>query len=717
MSGRYGVHNQLSGTVAHGIVQANTIHGDVHFNPAAPKRGIPLQLPAAPWVFSGRSSELDALTNALGSTTDRPAPAAISVISGAGGIGKTSLALRWAHLNADSFPDGQLFVDLRGFAPSGTPMPPAVAVRGFLDALGVEPAAIPMGIDGQGALYRSLVAGRRILIVLDNARDASQVAPLLPGSANCTVLVTSRDRLAGLVIAHGARPVAVDVLDEQQAQDLLAHRLGQQRLAAEPQDVVDKLITYCGGSPLALSIVASRAALEPQMPLEVLTTELEESANRLDALDEGDPAISPRAVLSWSYAALTSEQATVFRLLGVVPGQDISLPAAAHLTGLTRRQTKAHLKALERVSLVQQHRPGRYTMHDFIRLYAAEQAHQFHEDCELELKRLVEFYLHTAHAADQRIKPGRTQFEIAPAASGSASETLRDDATAWTWLDTEHHCLLEIQQLALNRGWHTAVWQVAWTLATFHYRRGHRHDQLAAWRAALTAADELREPAVQARVRRALGNACTRVDRSAEAIGHLQQGLALTSDIGERSNIHRALAWAWGQQGNYQQALEHAGEALELVQTIQGSDEEAPALNLVGYFHARLGHHEQAHANCEAALTLFRRGNERLGEAHTLDSLGYIAHHSGDHSQAIKCFEQALMRFQELNHTYAESDVLDRLGQAHTAMGTHDQARHSWQLALTLYHKQYRTGDADRVQQQLAARDEPTRTAEGPSSG
>ncbi|MCA1675170.1 MAG: hypothetical protein LC799_24255, partial [Actinobacteria bacterium] len=327
---------------------------------------VPRQLPGASRLFTGRARELIRLTAVLDTGAEQGATVVISAIGGAGGIGKTTLALHWAHQNMERFPDGQLYVNLRGFDPSGTPMPPAMAVRGFLDALGVEPGAIPVDLDAQAGLYRSLVAGKRMLIVLDNARDTAHVAPLLPGSPTCTVLVTSRQQLAGLVTAHGAWHLALDTLTEVEGRELLTRHLGPDRVAAE-SEALSYLLERCAGLPLALGIVAARAVAHPRFPLAVLAEELRETAARLDAWDAGELNVNLRAVFSCSYDALAAEAAEVFRLLGIAPGPDISLAAVASLTAQSITRARALLRDLEAAYLVQQHAPGRYRMHDLIR--------------------------------------------------------------------------------------------------------------------------------------------------------------------------------------------------------------------------------------------------------------------------------------------------------------------------------------------------------------
>lgn len=699
------VHNEVSGTVTGPVVQAGRI-GELHVHPARSEVVIPRQLPAAPGPFVGRAGELAVLTAALGDDADQGTTMVVSAIGGAGGMGKTWLALHWAHGHLDRFPDGQLFVDLRGFAPSGKPMTPAAAVRGFLDALGVDPAAIPVDLDAQAGLYRSLIAGKRMLLVLDNARDAAQVAGLLPGSPSCTVIVTSRNRLAGLVTAHGAYPVAVDVFEESDARALLTRRLGAKGLAGEPHAVAE-VLAWCAGLPLALSIVASRAALRPRITLGALAAELRDASTRLDALDEGDPAASLQAVLSWSYAALEPTQARTFCLLALAPGPDISVSAAASLAALPT--DRLPLRALELRSLLEQHAAGRYRMHDLIRLYAADQAQrdQSEQDRAAALRRLVDFYLHTAFAGDRQLDPDRAPIELDEPVAGCRPQALADEAAALIWFDTEHSNLLAAQQLAVDHGWHRAVWQLAWALDDFHMRRGHVHNQVAAWRAGLAAAEHLSDVATQTRAHRLLGAACARVGNHTEARDHLQQALTLAEDSGDLSgqaHTHHALAVAWERTADDRRALEHATRALHLFHTLGNPMREAATLNAVGWLRARLGDFDQAQTDCGAALRMFRHQHHREGEAVTLDSLGYIAHQTGRHTRALDYYQQALTLFRDLGDTYQEADTLDRIGQTDLALGRRDRAVEAWRDALALYQAQHRKLDADRVQEQLTAK-------------
>jgi DNA-binding SARP family transcriptional activator len=339
---------------------------------AVPRSAVPRQLPLAIPHFVCRSAELTALTGLMGDPRRGGGTVAISAICGTAGVGKSALALHWAHEMAWDFPDGQFYMDLHGFCPDGEPLPLADALHGLLDALRIPGGRMPARLEAKVALYRTLLASRRVLIVLDNARDADQARPLLPGSPGCLVLVTSRSRLTGLVAADGAHPLMLDVLGDNEAWELLAHRLGPGRVAAEPKAARD-LARLCAGLPLALSIVAARAAVRPLLQLGVLADELRNPRARLDALDTEEAAVGVRAAFSWSFRQLSASAARMFVLLGTHPGPDISVPAAASLAGVPVRAARGALDQLVCVGLAAEHGYGTYAFHDLLRAYAAEQ--------------------------------------------------------------------------------------------------------------------------------------------------------------------------------------------------------------------------------------------------------------------------------------------------------------------------------------------------------
>ncbi|MFC6094854.1 ATP-binding protein [Saccharothrix lopnurensis] len=666
----------------------------VNFPGAAPPRQLP-----PPVQFVGKERELAALDSAT-----RAGSAAIAVIVGAGGIGKTWLALHWAHRNVRRFPDGHLFVDLRGFDPTEQPMSPEAAVLGFLDALGVSPAAIPAAPDAQAALYRRVLTDKRVLVVLDNARDTDQVLPLLPGPS-CTVLVTSRHQLGGLVAAHGAQPVAPDVLTDTEARELLATRLGQDRIAAEPEAVVD-LLADCAGFPLPLGIVAARARLFPQLPLSLLAAELNHAASRLNALDTGDRRADFRAALSWSYKALDADAAEVFRLLGVAPGPDIGLSAAAGLMARSMPTTRNLLRRLEQVHLVQQYRPGRYRTHDLIKLYAHDRAVQDHfaEECEAALSRLVDHYVHTAFAAERLLNPRCAPFVLDPPVPGSRPDPPPDRTAALRWFETERLNLLAAQQTAVEREQHGLVWQLAWSLSVFHTRRGHRPDEVVAWRTGVDVTEWRADPVIRNRARRLLDCSCAGRGGRREAVEHLQHALVLVQCSGDpvgQAHTHRALAWAWGRQGDDERALEHSRRALRLFQSLDLPVGQVEALNWVTWLSSRLGAHGQVHAYCHRAPDLHHDHQHREGEATTLEGLGRLAHQTGRYAEARGFYQQALVLCRDLGIIHQEADLLDGIGQAYAAGGRDNQARIAWQHALELYRAQHRLDDVERVRRRL----------------
>jgi DNA-binding SARP family transcriptional activator/tetratricopeptide (TPR) repeat protein len=661
---------------------------------ATARRPVPHQLPALPGRLVGRATELAHLDGPVDAVT-------MSAIVGTGGIGKSWLALHWAHQNLDRFLDGELHVDLRGFDPVDPPMSPATAVRGFLDALGVAPAAIPADRDAQVGLYRSLVAGKRMLIVLDNARDTDQVTPLLPGSPSCTVLITSRHQLGGLVATHRAQILNLDVLSEPEARQLLALRLGEDRIAAEPEAVTD-LLSYCAGLPLALGILTARAAHHPTFPLAVLAGELRDVSARLDGFNAGELRVNLCAVLACSVRALSSPAATLFGLLGIAPGPDIGLPAVAALAALSQTRARATLRELEHASLVAQPVPGRYRMHDLIRLHATDTSHQHNTDDAL--RRVLDFYLHTARTADHLLDPHRQPLPIDPPAPDVHPLPLSGVPEAMAWFDTEHPVLLAAQRTAASHAWHATVCQLAWALHDFHQWRGHLHGELAAWRVALNAAARLPDPTARIQAHQYLGRAHAALGRHDQGITHLYQALALAEqhdDADQQAHTHRILAWAWERHDDDRQAIAHAVRAQDLFSSLDQPVWRAAALNLVGWSTARLGQYESARTHCQTALTLFHDHRDPAGEAVALDSLGYIAHHTGDHRQAIGNYQRALTLLHTLGNTYCSANTLDALGHPHLALGEHEQARAVWQKALQLYRQQGRDQDAGRLQRQL----------------
>jgi DNA-binding SARP family transcriptional activator/tetratricopeptide (TPR) repeat protein/DNA-binding XRE family transcriptional regulator len=647
----------------------------------------PAQLPADVYGFTGRGDELASLDAVLGSD-GQPTAVVITAVSGTAGIGKTALAVHWSHRVRDQFPDGQLYVNLRGFGPSGTAMNPDEAIRRFLDALDVAPPRIPADLDAKAVLYRTLLADKRMLIVLDNARDPDQVRPLLPGAPGCVVLVTSRNQLTGLIAAEGARPIVVDLLAQDEASDLLACRLGRPRIVAEP-DAVDDIISRCARLPLALAIVAAHAAAKPGRSLADLAAELRHSTDRLDALATGDSTTDVRAVFSWSYRVLDPDAARLFRLLGLHPGPDISQHAAASLAAITPSQARSLLAQLTHAHLITEHTPGRYTLHDLLHAYATEQtlAHDSVDDRRAASHRMLDHYLHTADAADRLLAPSRDLITLAPPQPGVVPEHPTDHQQALTWFTAEHTVLLAAVQHADESGFDTHTWQLARALTTFLFRQGHWHDQAAVGRAAMTAAERLDNPTAQAQIHCNLGLTYIQLARHDDATTHLHHALNLyrqCEDLAGQAYIHGNLAFVRDCDGHLEDAVHHVQQALDLFQAAGHRHGAAKALNNLGWYHAKLGDCRKAIDYCQQVLILQEDLGNPIGKADAWDTLGYAYHHLGDHTEAVTCYQNALDLFRESGDRFWEANALIHLGDTHHTTGDIAAAHNAWHQALEI---------------------------------
>jgi tetratricopeptide (TPR) repeat protein/transcriptional regulator with XRE-family HTH domain len=670
---------------------------------------VPRLLPASVADFTGRAAELQALTQTLDHAgAGGPGTVVISAIGGTAGVGKTALALHWAHQVAGRFPDGQLYANLRGFDPAAAPAEPEAVIRAFLDALGVPPARIPASPEGQAGVYRDLLAGRRMLIVADNARDEEQVRPLLPASPASLVLVTSRSQLAGLAANDGARLLTMDVLSYAEAVDLLETRLGPARVAAEPT-AVEQIARLCACLPLALSIAAGRAATRPRFPLSALADELASAAGRLDALDAGDPASSVRAVFSWSTRQLSAEAGRMFRLLGLHSGPDISVPAAASLADTTVPQARQLLANLARMHLIAEHIPGRYAFHDLLRAYAAEQARhtESQDDRDAAVGRVLDYYLHTAARASYLLYPSREPVTLAPPRPGAVPGHTADETQALAWLEAEHQVLLAAVTLAEDSGFDSHAWQLPWAMATFLRTRGHWQERAATQRTALAAATRLGDPAARALSARLLAIACAELGDDDDARGYFSRSLTLYQRLGSHpgeARIQNHLGFLAERQGRYADALAHAEQALRRYQAIGDKAAEAQALNSVGWYHGLLGDYQLARVFCRQALTLNAEVGHRSLEGYVWDSLGYAEHHLGNLTEAAACYQRSLRAARETGDRFYEANALAHLGDNHHAAGKPTQAREAWQQAVAIL-DDLQHPDADQVRAKLASTD------------
>jgi tetratricopeptide (TPR) repeat protein len=659
---------------------------------------VPRQLPAPPSSFVGRVDELDRLSRALPPTggpdgPDRSMP--IMVIHGPGGVGKTWLALRWAHDHLGHFPDGQLYVNLQGFGPAGAVVDPAAALPVFIDALGVAADSVVGGMQAHIGLYRSLLSGRRMLVVLDNAHDVAQVRPLLPGSAGCLVVVTSRNRLSGLVAGDGAHPLGLDLPGLGDARGILARRLGVERVAAEP-DAVDEIVRRCARLPLALAVAAARAAEHPGFPLAHLARQLRDTAGSLDAFEAADALIDVRTVFSWSYRALSGDAATLFRCLGLHPGPDITTAAAASLVGLPASRVRRLLAELTQAHLLTEQTPGRFAFHDLLRAYALEQAdaEDTGEFRRAAVRRVIDHHLHTAFAAAQLLYPDPNPIDLAPAAPGVVPEHLTDHDRALAWFVAEYAVILAVVDAAASAGTDTATWQLVWVLTRFQFRQGKWHEQTAALRLALEAAERLGDGDALARTRHGLALGCLETGRLDEAEVHYRRAVASYAELGNlvgQAHARSGLADIAERQGRHGDALRHTHESLALYQSLaqhHAADDpawQAGALNNLGWRCVRLGDHRQAIAHSEQALTLLRSLDKRDSEARTWDTLGHAYRGLAEYDTAVTCQQRALDLFRQLGYRYWEAYALASLGDTHHAAGAAGAARAAWEQAVHIF--------------------------------
>jgi tetratricopeptide (TPR) repeat protein/transcriptional regulator with XRE-family HTH domain len=636
----------------------------------------PRQLPAVTPHFTGRSAELARLEEAAARAA-AGGPAEVVVIAGTAGVGKTTLAHFFCQRVAARFPDGQLHVNLRGFDPGGQPLDASAALRGFLEGLGVKPESVRDDIDAQAALYRTLVAGRRLLIVLDNAAGVDQVRQLIPGSAGCLVVVTSRNELSGL-LAQGAQILPLSPFTGEEALRLLVRRLGAGRVQRE-QEAAEELVRLCARLPLAISVAAAYAAAHPSFPLTALADELR--SRGLDQLDTGDQETSARTVFSWSYHYLPDPAKLLFRLLGVHPGPDIGVDAAASLAALPAGTARGALRELGRAYLADEHAPGRFAVHDLLRAYAAELAAAVDGDDSVSAAelRLLDHYLHTGHAAALLLVRATDFGDLGPPAPGvvaGARPGTAEEATAW--FTAESLALLGACARAAERDLAPHSWQLAWVVAPFLITQGRWIDAAAVQRAAVAAAERGGDL-------RGLGHAHYHLAHALDLTGdgdavepHLRQALDAFTRTGDqlgRGLVLYGLARALEEQGRHEEALPVAREALRLRAEHGTPAAVASSENLVGAISARLGLHAEAVEHCQRSLRLSEEAGLDLYRGEALYYLGLAHFRAGDHAAAAGSYRSAAEAFRELGDMPDAASALTLLAGAEEAGGDGAAAR------------------------------------------
>ncbi|WP_165968174.1 ATP-binding protein [Saccharopolyspora elongata] len=697
-----GVHNESAAQIGGHSVQAGQIHGDVYFHHAPEEKLVPRQLPVAARHFVNRAVEQDVLTTLLGGATS-DGFVLISTVDGVAGVGKSTLAVHWAHRMRDRFPDGDLYVNLRGFDPVAEPVDSTDALGSFLIALGVPTERVPQGLEARAGLFRSLVHRKQMLILLDNARTAEQVRPLLPSSPSCLVLVTSRNRLHELVVREGASRISLDVLTADEAELMLASYLGDQRVAVEHEAVRD-LIRHCAGLPLALGIAAARAVENPDFPLIEIVSQLQDERERLDALDAGG-VTGLRSVFSWSYRSLSPEAARLFRLLGLPTGPDISLRAAADLAGRSHRETRALLAELSHASLLDQHEPGRYRFHDLLRAYAAEcaAADEAAPDRDAAIRRLLDHYLRTSHLIDRHLVGHSRKFALALPPSNVIGIAFDSEDRMLGWWEEEYANLTAGIGQAHRRGFRAHAWSLAFTLFYFFRLRGYLAEWIRNFELALEAVRELGDRRAEAQLLHGLAIAYFEAKQHEKVVFY--RGLARELFEQADDHYHAAMSLLIGSESS--SVLDRHDVALAMAERGLELQEEVGDLNGRGYGNGCLGvaymglrEHEKARSHFSDALTLYREVGEVYGESYILNELGELHLALDEPATALLMYREALRIRQGIGYRRGEGQSLRDLGRAQCAAGDREQARAHWEKAFTIF-EELGDAEADSVRQEL----------------
>lgn len=631
---------------------------------------IPHELPAGQPGFTGRAEALKTLDEMLPDLLDGKAGAVVvSAIAGAAGVGKTALAVHWAHQIAERFPDGQLYLNLRGYSPE-SPLSPAQALTTLLRALGTPPEHVPTETTEAAARYRSLLAGRRMLVVLDNAASAEQVRPLLPGASHCLVLVTSRERLSGLVARDGARRVTLGLFTPVEAEELLTRILGEQRIAMEPEAAA-VLAELCDRLPLALRIAAAHLVDRPQRRIADYVEELEKG-NRLAALKiEGDSGTAVRAALDLSYAALPPNERRVFRLLGAAPGVDFTPQAAAVAVDLSPDEAERSLDRLVAEHLMEERGPGRYAFHDLVRLHARADAEDRDERAAA-VQRVYDWYLSATYSAAD-VLFGH-MMRMPPLWEPHARFAGTGDARAWLDAESANLVAATVEAAADTR---QEAWHLALVLRGYLLMSGDIAAGLTTAEAAMTAAQSARDRRGEAAARLALGQAYTLCGRFDEALGHLNHVIALTEEFEWpecRMSALTALGTLHCDRGVLGQAADHYRRALAVSLEHDHWAGQAVAVANLAYVALHEGSLEQAVAYGEHVLERYCMDESRYGQAATLTDLGHACHLLGRFTEALGHFDEALELYRQHGNSVDEPLVLAARAAVHCDLGRYEHA-------------------------------------------
>jgi tetratricopeptide (TPR) repeat protein len=732
------------------LTTIETVLGGLHLYPpavspasSASMQVPPIQLPPDVTDFTGREAELAALREQLAKAAgSHGGTVVISAIDGKPGIGKSALAIHLAHELAADFPDGQLYMNLRGA--EARPLTPLQVLDQFLRALGVPADEPPTDLDAAVARYRTLLAGRRMLVLLDNAADAGQVRPLLPASPACMVLVTSRSQLATL---EGASPFTLELLSENDAIDLLSKLAGHARVGAD-QDMAALIVHRCGLLPLAVRIVGARLRARPGWTLAHLASRLADERRRLTELEVGDLAV--RASFTLSYQGLASGAARMFRLLGLLEAHDITGEMAAALARTSPEVAEETLERLVDAQLLESPAVGRYRFHDLLRLFARErgQAEEAAEERYAAVGRALGWYLTTTKQATELLQPTR----LRDGGDRKGSAVFRTRRAALAWLEVERPNLVAAVRQATNQEQPTLAWELAETLHRYFDLRKHWADWQAINELALQAAKLARSRDSEAHsltrlglvfhqlrrfdqavicARRSLaicreigdkygasqdlnilGRAYRELRRFDEAVTCLEESLGISREIGDRygeGQTLSALGGTYWDLGRFDEAVTCLEEALAISREIGDRHSEGRILTRLGSVYRELRHLDRAATCLEDALTICREIGDGHGEGWTRYHLGRVFRELGRFDQAIACSEQSLTVFRQLRYRFGEGYALRGLGSALRGAQDEEAARIAWEEALAIF-TELGASEANQVQRLLQSSDE----TEGP---
>ncbi|HSL09224.1 MAG TPA: tetratricopeptide repeat protein [Pseudonocardiaceae bacterium] len=655
---------------------------------------VPAQVPLASPAFIDRGPYLTALDQIRDANLP-PGSAAVATVCGAPGTGKTALAIQWAHRNRASFPDGQLYASLDGFAAVAAMARPADVLRMFLLALRIAEDRIPTGLGERTALFRELVADRRLLVVLDNAADVEQVRPLLPGAPAGMTVITSRPQLTGLVAVNGARPIVIRPCGPAEGLRVLATHAGAARIAADTT-AATRIVERCGGLPLAMAVIGARAALQPEIPLTALADEL--AGDRLDMLDGGEPEVDLRSVFSWSYRALSPAAAGTFRLLGGFPLADVTVDAVAGGAGTASAEVRKALTELTCAHLITELRPGRFGLHDLLHAYARELCVATDERTSA-MGRIRRYYVETAEAAAALIRPPADTGGTPPAPLPGGRDPL-------AWFAAEWRMLLPVLDDAARAGDDRTTLRLAAAVATFLHRAAAWQELADVGQRSLQCAKRLADPSAELAAQRTLGRAFTRLGKPDLARAHFAEALQLAADLQDEAAQAASLfdiAILFESQGDYPESLRFVTRAKELYELLGDLGGKASALNAIGWDLVQMGTAQLALSLCAEALTLHRRAGNYHGQAATLDTLGVAHHRLGEYTDAVDRLRDGLTIVGHTGDRHLEAVMLEHMGTAHADNDDGTQAYEAWSRALAILDEIDQRG-AEALRRRIASR-------------